>query len=74
MNARAYSSIVRKACRNGVAYLCGDTSDARRFLVWASNKGHEVTVMASADDLGRTPHRWAVTLTNAGDRPETGPT
>ena len=71
MTGRAYAAIARRARRDGVAYLRGDTSDARRFLVWASNQGLDATVMASADDVGCTPHRWTVTVKDTDGQPGT---
>ena len=71
MTSRAYAAIVRRARRDGVAYLRGDTWEARRFLVWATNCGLDVTVTASAQDLGRTPHRWTVVVTGEAADPET---
>jgi hypothetical protein len=71
MTNRAYAAIVRRARRDGVAYLHGDTSEARRFLVWASNNGLDATVMASADDVSRTPHRWTVIITDKAGHPDT---
>ena len=74
MTSRAYAAIARRARRDGVAYLRGDTSEARRFLVWAWNSGLDVTVTASAQDLGGTPHRWTVVVTDSAERAHKGRT